>query len=166
MKIGAIRDWTAPRINPTRLPMYFSPRYGAKTRSGSRCQSLAMPNGWCRMHRDLRPALRRGIRSSARHGRRCGLHVRCWPFRDVLIPPNGRFAPQGAITSRRHKPARAHSGNPAFRSPSINSFEFECPPRAIYADIVKAGSCSNTRAAASRASTSRPRWAKADARQR
>jgi hypothetical protein len=38
----------------------------------SRCQSLAMPNGWCRMHGDLRPALRRGIRSSARHGRRCG----------------------------------------------------------------------------------------------
>ena len=68
---GAVRDWTAPRINPTRLPMYFSPRYGAKTRSGSRCQSLAMPNGWCRMHGDLRPPLRRGIRSSARHGRRC-----------------------------------------------------------------------------------------------
>jgi hypothetical protein len=45
---------------------------GAKTKSGSRCQSLAMPNGWCRMHGDLRPALRRGIRSSARHGRRCG----------------------------------------------------------------------------------------------
>jgi len=66
----AVRDWTTPRINPTRLPMYFSPRYGAKTRSGSRCQLLAM--GWCRMHGDLRPALRRGIRSSARHGRRCG----------------------------------------------------------------------------------------------
>ena len=35
--------------------------------------------------------------------------------------------------------ARAHSGNPAFRRPSINSFAFDCPPRAINADIVKAG---------------------------
>src|SRR5881227_4023207 len=35
MKIGAIRDWTAPRINPTRLPVYFSPRYGAKTGAGA-----------------------------------------------------------------------------------------------------------------------------------
>src|SRR5262249_8715361 len=61
---------------------------------------------------------------------------------------------------------RAHSGNPAFRSPSIISFVFDCPPRAIYADMVKAGSVSSTRAAASRASTSRPRWAKADVRQR
>ena len=62
--------------------------------------------------------------------------------------------------------ARAHSGNPAFRSPSIISFAFDCPPRAIHADIVKAGSSSSRRAAASRASASRPRWAKADARQR
>jgi hypothetical protein len=62
---------------------------------------------------------------------------------------------------------RAHSGNPALRRPSISSFEFDChPPRAIHADIVKAGSSSSRRAAASRASASRPRWAKADARQR
>jgi hypothetical protein len=61
---------------------------------------------------------------------------------------------------------RAHSGNPAFRRPSINSFAFDCPPRAIYADIVKAGSRSSTSAAASRASAPRPRWAKAHARQR
>jgi hypothetical protein len=67
---------------------------------------------------------------------------------------------------RRRKRARAHSGNPAFRRPSINSFALDCPPRAIHADIVKAGSVSSTRAAASRASSSRPRWAKADARQR
>jgi hypothetical protein len=60
----------------------------------------------------------------------------------------------------------AHSGNPAFRRPSINSFEFEYPPRAINAEIAKAGSVSSTRAAASRASASRPRWANADARQR
>ena len=38
--------------------------------------------------------------------------------------------------------------------------------RPILADIVKAGSTSSRRAAASRASASRPRWAKADARQR
>src|SRR6478672_13140575 len=57
-------------------------------------------------------------------------------------------------------------GNPAFRRPSIYSFAFDCPPRAINADIVKAGSISSTRAAASRDSASRPRWAKADARQR
>jgi len=60
---------------------------------------------------------------------------------------------------------RAHSGNPAFRSPSINSFAFDRPPRAMNSEIVKAGSVSSTRAAASRASASRPRWAKADARQ-
>jgi hypothetical protein len=61
---------------------------------------------------------------------------------------------------------RDHSGNPAFRRPSISSFEFDCPPRAMKADIVKAGSTSSRRAAASRTSASRPRWAKADARQR
>jgi hypothetical protein len=65
---------------------------------------------------------------------------------------------------RRRKRARAHSGNPAFRRPSVNSFAFDRPPRAIHADIVKAGSTSSIRAAASRASASRPRWAKADAR--
>jgi hypothetical protein len=61
--------------------------------------------------------------------------------------------------------ARAHSGNPAFRRPSINRGEFDCPPRAIHAETVKVGSVSSTRAAASRASASRPRWARADARQ-
>src|SRR5262245_551549 len=59
-----------------------------------------------------------------------------------------------------------HSGNPAFRRPSNISLEFDCPPRAIHTDIVKVGSSSSRRAAASRASASRPRWAKADARQR
>jgi hypothetical protein len=61
----------------------------------------------------------------------------------------------------------AHSVNPAFRKPSIISFAvFDSWLRAIHADIVKAGSISSIRAAASRASASRPRWAKADARQR
>jgi hypothetical protein len=60
-----------------------------------------------------------------------------------------------------------HSGSPAFRRPSINSFAFVSVPRAVHADIVvKAGSTSRIRAAASRASASRPRWAKAAARQR
>ena len=60
----------------------------------------------------------------------------------------------------------AHSGSPAFRSPSVSSVAFDCPPRAIHEEIVKAGSTSRRHAAASRASASRPRWAKADARQR
>src|ERR1700676_1719671 len=61
----------------------------------------------------------------------------------------------------------AHSVNPAFRKPSIISFAFfDSWLRAIHADIVKAGSILSTRAAASRASAARPRWAKADARQR
>jgi hypothetical protein len=68
--------------------------------------------------------------------------------------------------SRLRQRTRDHSGNPAFRSPSMCSFALDCPPRAIHADIVKAGSSSSRRAAASRASASRPRWAKAAARQR
>jgi len=60
----------------------------------------------------------------------------------------------------------SYSGNPAFRSPSVTSCAFDCPPQAIHPDIVTAGLTSSRRAAASRASASRPRWAKADARQR
>ena len=53
---------------------------------------------------------------------------------DVIGPPRHvRFVPN------RHRVALAHSGNPAFRSPSINSFAFDCPPRAIHADILKDG---------------------------
>ena len=59
-----------------------------------------------------------------------------------------------SITYRRTR-ARAHSGNPAFRRPSINSFKCDCLRRPILADIVKAGSVSSRRAAASRASPSR-----------
>ena len=44
----------------------------------------------------------------------------------------------------------AESGNPAFRRPSISRFAFGGPPRAIHAEIVKAGSVSSRRAAASR----------------
>jgi len=78
-----------------------------------------------------------------------------------------RRGPQGRVFATGNEGAHwAHSGNPAFRRPSINSFAFDCPPRAIHPDIVKAGSVSSTRAAASRASASRPRWANADARHR
>ena len=97
-------------------------------------------------------------------------------LRDLQIP--GRVRPTRPVASWRHQNRRenlplfdrlvgleSYSGNPAFRRPSINSFAFDSPPRAIYADIVKAGSISSTRAAASCASASRPRWAKADARQ-
>jgi hypothetical protein len=56
-----------------------------------------------------------------------------------------------------HRDERVHSGNPAFRRPSIINFAFEYPPRATNAVIVKAGSSSSRRAAASRASASRPR---------
>jgi hypothetical protein len=78
-----------------------------------------------------------------------------------------RRSKREAISSpRRRGRTRVHSGNPAFRRPSISSFEFDCPPRAIHPDIVKAQSSSSTRAAASRASASRPRCAKAAARQR
>ena len=78
-----------------------------------------------------------------------------------------RRATQGRVLSTGAEAAhRAHSGNPAFRRPSISSFAFEYPPRAINADTVKPGSTSSRCPAASRASASRPRWAKADARQR
>ena len=53
--------------------------------------------------------------------------------------------------------ARAHSGNPAFRRPWINSFVCDCPPRAIHVDSVKLGSVSSNRTAAWRDSASRPR---------
>src|SRR6516162_2393412 len=78
-----------------------------------------------------------------------------------------RRGSQGRVfTTGSEAEHRVHSGNPTFRRPSISSFEFVCPPRAIHVEIVKAGSSSNTRAAASRASASRPRWASAAVGQR
>ena len=70
------------------------------------------------------------------------------------------------MLSRQRWALGSYSGTPALRRPSIISFEFDWPPRSIHADIVKAGSSSAIRAIASRASASRPRWAKAEARQR
>jgi hypothetical protein len=49
-----------------------------------------------------------------------------------------------ALTTENEVAHRVRSGNPAFRRPSICSFEFDCPPRAIHPDIVKAGSVSST----------------------
>ena len=115
--------------------------------------------------------------------------------KDLYISPTGVLLPASRLSRRSDstegKPPRAgvrwrndtmcekrsfdhiartaqetYSGNPAFRRPSMVSFEFEYPLRAINPEIVKAGSTSSRRAAASRASASRPRWAKADARQR
>jgi hypothetical protein len=73
----------------------------------------------------------------------------------LKLPPRytgPRVQPQG---TRRY--TGLHSGSPAFRRPSLISLVFDCPPRPIHADIVKAGSASSSRAAASRASMSRPR---------
>ena len=39
--------------------------------------------------------------------------------------------------------AGVHSGNPALRRPSISSFEFACPPRAIHPATVNVGSTSS-----------------------
>jgi hypothetical protein len=52
-----------------RLPMHLSPRCGARTRSGSRCQSPAMPNGRCRMHGGPSPGAPKGNKNNFRHGR-------------------------------------------------------------------------------------------------
>jgi hypothetical protein len=84
---------------------------------------------------------------------RCSRHVGNVPNPDsCTATKRGIYS----ITYRRTR-ARAHSGNPAFRRPSINSFKCDCLRRPILADIVKAGSVSSRRAAASRASPSRPR---------
>ena len=50
------------------------------------------------MHGDLRPALRRGIRSSGLDtADDAALHVRCWPLDDLVINSDVRFAPEVAI---------------------------------------------------------------------
>jgi len=53
----------------SRLPMHRSPRCGARTRSGSRCRSPAMPNGRCRLHGGLSPGAPKGNRNAFKHGR-------------------------------------------------------------------------------------------------
>ncbi|WP_276577467.1 HGGxSTG domain-containing protein [Bradyrhizobium sp. 138] len=43
-------------------------RCGAKTRSGKPCQSLAMPNGRCRMHGGPSPGAPKGNKHNFKHG--------------------------------------------------------------------------------------------------
>jgi hypothetical protein len=59
------------RINPmqSKLPMHLSKRCGARTRSGSRCRSPAMPNGRCRLHGGLSPGAPKGNINAFKHGR-------------------------------------------------------------------------------------------------
>jgi hypothetical protein len=52
----------------SRLPMHLSPRCGARTRSGSPCQSPAMPNGRCRMHGGKSPGAPNSNRNAFKHG--------------------------------------------------------------------------------------------------
>src|SRR5437016_12381081 len=54
------------RINPVQSKLPMHRRCGARTRSGSRCQSPAMPNGRCRMHGGLSREHRRGIRTRSK----------------------------------------------------------------------------------------------------
>src|SRR4029077_18661626 len=60
-------------------------------------------------------------------------------FQDVRSKGRSRRrGSQGRVFATGNDAAhRPHSGNPAFRRPSINSFALDCPPRAIHADIVK-----------------------------
>jgi hypothetical protein len=41
---------------------------GARTRSGSRCRSAAMPNGRCRMHGGMSPGAPKGNKNAFKHG--------------------------------------------------------------------------------------------------
>ena len=50
------------------LPMHLGPRCGARTRSGTPCQSPAMANGRCRMHGGKSPGAPRGNSNALRHG--------------------------------------------------------------------------------------------------
>ena len=50
------------------LPMHCSPRCGAKTRNGRRCQSPAMRNGRYRMHGGPSPGAPKGNKNALKHG--------------------------------------------------------------------------------------------------
>ena len=52
----------------SRLPMHRSPRCGARTRSGTPCQSPAMANGRCRMHGGASPGAPIGNSNARKHG--------------------------------------------------------------------------------------------------
>jgi hypothetical protein len=56
----------------SKMPMHQSPRCGARTRTGGRCRSAAMPNGRCRMHGGSSPGAPRGNKNGLKHGRYTG----------------------------------------------------------------------------------------------
>lgn len=92
MKIGRYAIGPPRRINPTRLPMYFSTRYGAKTRSGIPCQRT-VPHA-----RGASPGAPKGTKVfGARHGRRCG--AAC-----PLLDPSGTCQPARKLSAYRGKP--------------------------------------------------------------
>ena len=64
--LGIARNW---RSNPMqgKLPMHLSPRCGARTKSGSACQSPAMPNGRCCMHGGPLPGAPKSNRNAFKH---------------------------------------------------------------------------------------------------
>jgi hypothetical protein len=110
-----------------------------------------------------------------------GFWVPSWPDLRFQRARRADFKLLGvkAAAARLHRPrvqhrgtrrrTGVHSGSPAFRRPSTSTLKPDCPyagARAIHADIANVGSVSSRRTAASRASTSRPRCAKADARHR
>src|SRR5262245_55985297 len=64
------RMQTRPMENSnSKLPMHLSRRCLAKTRSGTPCESPAMPNGRCRMHGGMSPGAPKGNRNAWKHGR-------------------------------------------------------------------------------------------------
>jgi hypothetical protein len=107
------------------------------------------------------PRLARHVRSTLK-SRRCQAAPTCPKSANSKLTRRGKSPP---MVSPPMRASTVYSGSPAFRRPSFNSFKCDCLRRPILADIVKAGSISSRRAAASRASASRSRWAKADARQ-
>ena len=93
-----------------------------------------------------------------------GAHPLCASFRYGYasnLGLTGLSAAEECRYSTTSGALQSYSGNPALRKPSIISFKFfDSRLRAIYADIVKAGSYPSTPAAASRASALHPRWRK------
>jgi hypothetical protein len=76
---------------------------------------------------------RRGLTLGPILSRPTAPKARPMPISLFALKGNGRRrGPQGRVFSTGTEAVhRAHSGNPAFRKPSITSFEFDCPPRAI-----------------------------------
>jgi len=52
----------------SKSPMHFSRRRGARTRSGTPCQSPAMPNRRCRMHGGASPVAPKGNKNASSTG--------------------------------------------------------------------------------------------------